>query len=320
MKSIIRFVKDWSLPIVMLTGVLMYFVFVALPFSADVHLFANKAVAIVQPSLLFCMLFISFCKIDPAKIRPRKWHLWLALIQASSFIALALVSQFVSNHNISLILECAMVCMIAPTATAAIVVTDKLGGNTLTITAYTIIINIVTSIVFSIFIPFVNPTISIDFWHAFAIIVKQVFPLLVFPFLLAWLVRAFMPGLLSVILKIRDLAFYLWMVALAIALSVTTRALVHSNISAWCFFGMLIVTLICCVLQFYIGKRIGGHYGDRISAGQSLGQKNTVFIIWTAYTFMNPVTAVAGGFYSIWHNSINSYQLYKKRSSNSKLR
>jgi len=77
--------------------------------------------------------------------------------------------------------------------------------------------------------------------------------------------------------------------------------------------GILFVTLICCILQFYIGKRIGSHYNDRISAGQSLGQKNTVFIIWTAYTFMNPVTAVAGGFYSIWHNSINSYQLYKKR-------
>ncbi len=28
---------------------------------------------------------------------------------------------------------------------------------------------------------------------------------------------------------------------------------------------------------------------------------------------MNPVTAVAGGMYSIWHNLINSWQLYKKR-------
>lgn len=305
--------KDWSLPIIMLMGVVAYFVFVSLPLSAEIHQLANKTVAIVQPLLLFLMLFISFCKIDPTKIRPRRWHLWLILVQACSFIVLALVSQFIDNYNVSILFECAMICMIAPTATAAIVVTDKLGGNTLTITAYTIMINIVTSVVFSLFIPFVNPTIGMSFWHAFAIIVKQVFPLLVFPFILAWLVRLFLPKLLNIILRIRDLAFYLWMIALAIALSVTTRALVHSNISVWCFLGILFVTLICCILQFYIGKRIGSHYNDRISAGQSLGQKNTVFIIWTAYTFMNPVTAVAGGFYSIWHNSINSYQLYKKR-------
>ena len=31
------------------------------------------------------------------------------------------------------------------------------------------------------------------------------------------------------------------------------------------------------------------------------------------YTFFTPITAVAGGFYSIWHNVINSYQLYQHR-------
>jgi BASS family bile acid:Na+ symporter len=35
-------------------------------------------------------------------------------------------------------------------------------------------------------------------------------------------------------------------------------------------------------------------------------------MIWTGYTFFTPVTAITGGFYSIWHNSINSWQLYRK--------
>ena len=47
--------------------------------------------------------------------------------------------------------------------------------------------------------------------------------------------------------------------------------------------------------------------------GKPLGQKNTVFAIWMGYTFMTPVTSVAGGFYSVWHNIYNSYQLYQKR-------
>lgn len=315
-KAFIRFVKDWSLPIVMALGVIAYFLFEAVGFSANVHRFANKAVSIVQPALLFCMLFISFCKIEPTKIRPCRWHLWLALIQAMSFIVMALLMRFVKNAEASVIVECAMVCMICPTATAAVVVTDKLGGNTLTLVAYTIISNVVTALVVPTFIPFINPNIGMDFIHSFLIIIKQVFPLLVFPFLLAWATRIFFPRILKAIVSIKDLAFYLWMVALALALAVTTRALVHSHISAICFFGMMIVTLICCVLQFLLGKRIGGRYNDRISGGQAMGQKNTVFIIWVAYTFMNPITAVAGGFYSIWHNTINSYQLYKKRRNN----
>jgi hypothetical protein len=47
----------------------------------------------------------------------------------------------------------------------------------------------------------------------------------------------------------------------------------------------------------------------KVTAGQSLGQKNTVFAIWLAYTFMTPETAIIGGLYSIWHNIYNSWQL-----------
>ncbi len=31
--------------------------------------------------------------------------------------------------------------------------------------------------------------------------------------------------------------------------------------------------------------------------------------------FFTPITAVAGGFYSIWHNLVNSYQLYEHKKS-----
>jgi BASS family bile acid:Na+ symporter len=71
------------------------------------------------------------------------------------------------------------------------------------------------------------------------------------------------------------------------------------------------VTAAACLMQFYIGRKIGKPFGDNISAGQALGQKNTVFVIWLAYTFMDPICAVAGGFYSIWHNTVNSWQLYR---------
>ena len=50
-----------------------------------------------------------------------------------------------------------------------------------------------------------------------------------------------------------------------------------------------------------------------ITAGQALGQKNTVFAIWMGYTFMTPETSIVGGIYSIWHNLYNARQLKEKQ-------
>ena len=66
------------------------------------------------------------------------------------------------------------------------------------------------------------------------------------------------------------------------------------------------------------GKRIGSAYNDRISAGQALGQKNTVLAIWMAVTYLNPLSSVGPGSYVVWQNIINSYQLWKKRKNEMK--
>ena len=50
-------------------------------------------------------------------------------------------------------------------------------------------------------------------------------------------------------------------------------------------------------------------------AAQAFGQKNTIFAIWMALVFLNPLTSVVGGFYSIWHNVINAWQLKKQKES-----
>jgi len=94
---------------------------------------------------------------------------------------------------------------------------------------------------------------------------------------------------------------------------------------------MSLVSLICCAFQFGMGRYVGSRYRPRlrssaqaeeqgreirkVTAGQSLGQKNTVFAIWMGYTFMTPETAIVGGLYSIWHNIYNSWQLYRAENA-----
>ena len=313
MNGIIHFIKNWTLPIAMLAGVAGYFIYVNLPFLAPTRPFVNRAVDFLQPLLIFMMLFLSFCRVSLHDLRPCRWHLWLLLIQAGAFILLGgilLIFRDMAGHTL---MEGAMICLICPTATAGAVVTQKLGGNAAHLTTYTILINLVAAFVVPLMVPLVHPHPGLTFVNSFALILGKVFPLLLCPFIAALLVRHLLPRLHQTFLKSGDLSFYLWAVALALAIAVTVKSIVHSEVDVWFQVGLAFVSLACCLLQFHFGKRIGRHYDDTISAGQSLGQKNTVFAIWMGYTFFTPVTAVAGGFYSVWHNVINSWQLYRQR-------
>ena len=144
-----------------------------------------------------------------------------------------------------------------------------------------------------------------------------VFPLLLLPFFIAWFLRVFVKKAHRYLLEFHDTAFYLWAVALAIVSGQTVRSLVNSDAPVFVEVLIALAGLIACCVQFYLGKRIGGHYNDRISGGQALGQKNTVLAIWMSYTYLNPLSSVGPGSYVLWQNIINSYQLWKKRKRES---
>ena len=307
----ISFLKTWMLVISIISGILLYIVYDNIPALAVAGPVLEKTVGILQPFLLFIMLFLSFCHIEPKDLRPRKWHVWLLLFQSAGFILLSLVMIFLPDFHWKVLLEGGMLCLICPTATAAPVVTAKLGGDMPGLTAYTIVINLATAVLVPLMLPFVHPADGISFFTASSMILAKVFPLLIAPCLLAFLVRYLMPGFHAWLMQFRNLSFYIWGVSLMLAILMATRSIVHSHIPIAYQAGLAIVSLLCCALQFWAGKKIGGKYGASITAGQALGQKNTVFAIWMGYTFMTPVSSIAGGFYSIWHNVYNSIQLYR---------
>ncbi len=299
------------LVIAMITGVVAYFVFINIPALERHHILARNAVNILQPVLIFCMLFLTFLKVDLKHIRLCPWHLWLLLVQCGLFAAIGSILILMPHSGVRVVLEGAMLCLICPTATASAVVTRKLGGDVNHITTYIILINIAVSLTVPALVPYIHPNDSISMTTATLLIMGQVFPLLLMPLALAIFVRHLLPGLHSRLIKHPDLPFYLWAVALSLAIVVTTRSIVHSTVSLDTQIWLVAVSAICCVFQFWLGRLIGAVYSDTVTAGQALGQKNTVFAIWLGYTFFTPVTAIVGGFYSIWHNLINTYQLYR---------
>ena len=315
MSKLIRFLKNWTLPVSMISGALAYYICSQLPLTYEVKHDILSVIEVLQPVLLFIMLFVAFCKIKPTDLKPHRWHLWLLLIQCLIFIVACLFLWAYPTSGARVIVEGFMLAIICPTATACAVVTQKLGGDSAATTSYTIIINLVVALLCPLLLPVAHPQPGLTFLPAFMVIINKVFPLLIVPLFLAWFVRYLMPSFHKRIVATKDLAFYMWAVSLAIAIAVTCKALAHSHESLWNVGGIAVVTLVACLFQFTFGKWIGSHYGKRMEAGQALGQKNTVFIIWLGYTFLSPITAAAGGFYSVWHNLVNSWQLYKKRKA-----
>jgi BASS family bile acid:Na+ symporter len=306
------------LPIAMAVGVASYYIYVNIPALDGTHAVVNRAIGYVQPALLFCMLFVSFCRMSIKELKPRAWMLELLAIQVVSFLAMGLLIVAMPDVAGRVVIESAMICMICPTATAAAVVTTKLHGNANVVVSYTCLINLAVSLVVPTMVPFLHESshAGMSFELSFLLILAKVFPLLILPLVVAWLVRHLFPQFHAFILRQKNLAFNLWAVSLSLAIGVSVKALVHSEEGFWTMVGIAVASLLCCLVQFVCGRIIGRKHGEAVAGTQSLGQKNTVFAIWMGYTFLDPVTALAGGFYSLWHNLVNSWQLWRERKVN----
>lgn len=202
-----------------------------------------------------------------------------------------------------------MLCLICPTASAAGVVTEKLGGKINETVSYLVIINVVATLLIPLVIPLVNPSTELGFWAYVGHIALRVFPVLLLPCAVAWLIRYTTHRLQRLLMRLSRYSFYIWGVGLTLAMVLSTRALLLSGLGIGPVACIVAVSVAACFIQFFLGHRFSP---ERITPGQALGQKNTGFLIWLGYTYMTPVTSVAGGLYAIWQNLFNSWELWKK--------
>ncbi|MDR3327327.1 MAG: transporter [Prevotellaceae bacterium] len=293
------FIKKYTLPIAMVVGIAGYKWLGAL----------NG----LTPFLVFLMLLFTFSKISFNNLKPTMLHLWLLLIEIGFAVA---VYYLLLPFN-RIVAQGAMVCVICPTATAAAVITKKLGGKIEFVASYTLFANIVVAVA----VPFLFPLMSdrgsnVTFLSFFLKILSKIFPLLICPFLLAFCIKKYMPKTQKFISEKSDIAFYFWAIALIIVIAQIVKSLIEDNYGGKIEILLAVSALAVCLLQFFLGKLIGKKYGQKIPAGQSLGQKNTVLAIWMAQTYLNPISAVAPGAYVLWQNIINSWQLYRKNRGN----
>jgi BASS family bile acid:Na+ symporter len=297
----------------------------------------------ILPWLIFFMLFFTFCKVNPLDLRLRKWH-WvvLALQIILSLATYAGVYWLTENRFLA---QGLMLCFIMPTATAAPIIAGKLGGSIQNLTTFTLLSNFATSLIVPAVFPLVNPLAEKAFWPAFTLIISRIAPLLLGPFILAWLVRVSFnyyyrkkntPREFILSTQAAQIPFYLWVASIIVLTSVVTETVVTNyQLQITNILILLVSSFFACLLQFGLGKLIGYYlpapskgkdYEDvlinpaaapktmagvsSITAGQAFGQKNTSLGVWMAQTYLHPLAALGAAAYIIWQNLFNSVQLF----------
>lgn len=313
--NILKKARENALITSMIVGVIGYEIFAHTEWLYPISECMGPLMPEFLPIGLFLLLYFTFCKIKISELRPHTWHFVIQLVRtclAACMVGLIMMTGD-SNPNLKLVLEGMFICFICPTASAVVVIVEKLGGSIGSLTMFTMIANVVTMIIIPLFFPLVERDANITFAMASLMLLRNVFVVLVVPLALALLSRRFLPRWVEFVNGYKNLGFYIWCVNLSIVTGVTVRNISHSTVSGWVLWLLLITPLFVCLLQFVLGKAIGHHWNDSISAGQALGQKNTVVGIWLTLTFLNPLAAVAPGAYVLWQNLVNGWQLWYKQ-------
>ena len=314
MRRIIQFIKEWTLPVAIATGSFLYLVFAFIPALDGAANFFAPILDVALPLFMFLVLYVTFCKVDFRKLIPVGWHLWIALSQVLMVaVVIGTILFFHITGDSLILLEALLTCIICPCASAAAVVTQKLGGNLEEMTTYTFFSNFLCALLIPVCFPLLDAKADITFWSAFVAILYKVCLVLVVPMILAYITKHWhtLCRFYQWVISVNNLSYYLWGCSLLIVSGTTVKNIVHAEVATSFLLLIAILALVLCLIQFAIGRYIGHFFRSTINAGQALGQKNTAFAIWIAYTYLNPLSTVGPGCYILWQNIINSVEIWR---------
>lgn len=308
----LRFLKNWTLPVAIAVGTALYLLFAYVPALDAPSQVLGPLCETLLPITIFCTLFITFSKVDFHLMKLTRWHGAVLAAQMLG-VAILIVAALFTKDAVKLTLEAILVCVIAPCASASPVVTAKLGGNLTSMTTFVLLSSIIAAVVIPAVFPVLEPAQGSTFLAAFLVILRKLALVLLLPLLLGAIVRHWVKPLYEWFKRNPDLGFYCWSISLAITSGITVKNILHSEAGLGLLMAIAALTLITAFVQFRIGRALGSHFGDKICCGQAMFQKNTGLAIWIAYTYLTPVASIGAGCYVLWQNIINSYELWEQR-------
>ncbi|MBE6195908.1 MAG: transporter [Rikenellaceae bacterium] len=292
---ILHNLRTMAMPVGMLTGAL---------FCRPISALEGASHQLITPTLIFLMLFVTFCRVRVREMRLKGMHGLLLLFQLVVSLALFLLLQPLNTT----LAQGGMICVLAPVAMAAVVIGSMLGADITTMATYSLLCNLSIALLAPLYLSLLGSG-NCTLWE----ILTRILPLLVGPFVLAQLFRLVLPKWAAWVAAHGQLSFYLWLISLVIVIGRTTSYIIDLGSDHLLLeIALAALALAICLVQFKLGRMVGRRYGDPAAGGQSLGQKNTVLAVWMAQSFLDPISSIAPTAYIVWQNLVNSYQIYRK--------
>lgn len=314
-----QFLKDWTLPVAIILGSALYLLFAYVPQLEPAAEVLGPVCETILPLSVFATLFVTFSKVNFHLMRLYRWHGFIVFLQ---LLLVGLMVGFILllerdgiDPTVKWMLEAVLVCIIAPCATAAPVVTAKLGGDITQMTTFTLLSSLVGAVLIPTVFPLLEPSTGATFLSAFLVILHKMAVILVLPLMLGFIVRHWVGPVRRYIESHSDLGFYSWAFSLSITAGVTLRNIMQSDSGSSVLLYIALLTLLTSLFQYVVGHLVGHHYGVKVCPVQGMFQKNTALAIWVAWLYLSPLSSVGAGCYVLWQNMINSYELWLHRKS-----
>lgn len=167
----------------------------------------------ITPSLIFLMLFFTFCRVDVRSMRLQPLHLWLLTAQIVFSVAVyGILLPFSPT-----VAQGGMICVLTPIAMAAVVIGGMLGADIVSMTTFSLLCNMTIAVV----APFILSVVGSGDC-SLAVILARVAPLLILPCAAAQGCRALIPKVSGWVAAHSQISFYLWLVSLTVIIGRTT--------------------------------------------------------------------------------------------------
>ncbi len=278
---------------------------VFIPFILGLAFPAAHSLNFLLRWILIGMMYLICLQLEPHQLKPKTLHWKLLAANILMGIVPCLLLTLAGAPQLAM---AAFFVGIAPTANAAPVIMNFLRGRPGFVVTAFVITNLGVSAALIPLLPLVTGNSSFAFvWDIFKMLVLVIG----LPVAAAVVTRYLYPKSKGWQAKCRNVTFCAWSLMLFI-IAAGAGDFFRSNpdVPKILVLEIALLSLTLCIINFVLGAILGKRKYGR-EASQSLGQKNTSFIIFMAITFANPLAALGPVFYVLWHNCWNAIQMYR---------
>ena len=267
---------------------------------------------LIRPILMLMLLF-TFVQLDLSRSSLQKNHFFILLAN----IIIPLGWFYVIPADYGLLKSAILVICMAPTAVASPVLAGFMNRRT----DFVAMSVILTSIPIALLMPFqlkqmgMVSTASSPFN-----ILWSILTLVMAPFIVSRLIRHYLPRVKAWFVQYNQLNFLLFLINVYLAAAKSAHAFHEQGEAGMQFLpGLALGIVLAGSVNFAVGYLIG-RKAFGLEGSLSLGRKNTMFAMWVALTFMDPITALGPMAYIVYQNTVNSIQIFWTKQQDLKVR